>query len=31
MLGHKDFTLVNVKTPYIGEIAGTDLYIRTTS
>jgi rhodanese-related sulfurtransferase len=27
MLGHKDFTLVNVKTPYIGEIAGTDLYI----
>ncbi|MGD0019439.1 MAG: rhodanese-like domain-containing protein [Candidatus Limnocylindrales bacterium] len=27
MLGHKDFTLVNVKTPYIGEIQGTDLYI----
>ena len=27
MLGHKDFTLVNVKTPYIGEIAGTDSYI----
>jgi phage shock protein E len=27
MLGHKDFTLLNVKTPYIGEIAGTDLYI----
>jgi rhodanese-related sulfurtransferase len=27
MLGHKDFTLVNVKTPYIGEIDGTDLYI----
>ena len=22
-----DFTLLNVKTPYIGEIAGTDLYI----
>jgi rhodanese-related sulfurtransferase len=27
MLTHKDFTLLNVKTPYIGEIAGTDLYI----
>lgn len=27
MLGQKDFTLLNVKTPYIGEIAGTDLYI----
>lgn len=27
MLAHKDFTLVNVKTPYIGEIDGTDLYI----
>jgi phage shock protein E len=27
MLGKKDFTLLNVKTPYIGEIAGTDLYI----
>lgn len=23
----RDFTLLNVKTPYIGEIAGTDLYI----
>jgi len=27
MLDHKDFTLLNVKTPYIGEISGTDLYI----
>jgi rhodanese-related sulfurtransferase len=27
MLNAKDFTLLNVKTPYIGEIAGTDLYI----
>jgi len=27
MLKNKDFTLVNVKTPYIGEIDGTDLYI----
>ncbi len=27
MLDHKDFTLLDVKTPYIGEIAGTDLYI----
>jgi len=26
-LTHKDFTLLNVKTPYIGEIQGTDLYI----
>lgn len=27
MLTQKDFTLLNVKTPYSGEIAGTDLYI----
>ncbi len=27
MLEHKDFTFVNVKTPYMGEIQGTDLYI----
>lgn len=27
MLEHKDFTLVNVKTPYSSEIDGTDLYI----
>jgi rhodanese-related sulfurtransferase len=27
MLARKDFTLLNVKTPYIGEIDGTDLYI----
>lgn len=27
MLRTKAFTLLNVKTPYIGEIAGTDLYI----
>jgi rhodanese-related sulfurtransferase len=27
MLTAKDFTLLDVKTPYIGEIAGTDLYI----
>ncbi len=26
-LKHKDFTLLDVKTPYIGEIRGTDLYI----
>ena len=27
MLQAKDFTFVNVKTPYIGEIDRTDLYI----
>ncbi len=27
MLDSKDFTLLNVKTPYIGEIDGTDLYV----
>jgi rhodanese-related sulfurtransferase len=27
MLQTKDFTLLNVKTPYVGEIPGTDLYI----
>jgi rhodanese-related sulfurtransferase len=27
MLNDKHFTLVDVKTPYIGEISGTDLYI----
>jgi rhodanese-related sulfurtransferase len=27
MMKAKNFTLLNVKTPYIGEIAGTDLYI----
>jgi len=27
MLDHKDFTFLNVKTPYIGEIDRTDLYI----
>jgi phage shock protein E len=27
MLQDKDFTLLNVKTPYSSEIAGTDLYI----
>jgi rhodanese-related sulfurtransferase len=27
MMGSKDLTLLNVKTPYIGEIEGTDLYI----
>lgn len=27
MLVHKDFTFVNVKTPYVGEIPGTDRYV----
>lgn len=27
MLQNKDFTLIDVKTPYIGEIQGTDLWI----
>lgn len=27
MMAARDFTLLNVKTPYIGEIDGTDLYI----
>jgi rhodanese-related sulfurtransferase len=27
LLATKDFTLLNVKTPYIGEIDGTDVYI----
>jgi rhodanese-related sulfurtransferase len=27
MLQNKDFTLINVKTPYMGEIDGTDLYV----
>jgi rhodanese-related sulfurtransferase len=27
MLQTKDFTLLNVKTPYMGEISGTDLHI----
>lgn len=27
LLDHKDFTLLNVKAPYVGEIEGTDLYI----
>lgn len=31
MLQSKDFALLNVKTPYIGEISGTDLYIPYTS
>lgn len=31
MMKTTDFTLLNVKTPYIGEIEGTDLYIWTAS
>jgi rhodanese-related sulfurtransferase len=27
MMKTEDFTLLNVKTPYVGEISGTDLYI----
>jgi len=27
MLAGKDFTLIDVKTPYVGEIPGTDLWI----
>jgi rhodanese-related sulfurtransferase len=27
MLETRDFTLLNVKTPYVGEIDGTDLYV----
>lgn len=27
MLKHEDFTLFNVRTPYVGEMAGTDLCI----